>query len=268
MMLMMAAIDQVADEAEALRRLLAARFVLTTRGNRGMTLIEEGSSPVHIPVYGTDEVADVTGAGDTVLAVLTGCSRLGEPRRWHRGHEAGHGDGLQGRTEDCCAAQHTGACSVSRLSKVCSLDDLLVERESWRAAGEIVVLANGAFDMLHVGHARYLEAARRTLALASEHIQRVPYAHASLLAALDEHLSPTETVVIRGERDELTRWVQIARRSYAPRRIVLAIPSSEEGLAGSLGAMTPGTRTRAYRCLGTSCGSPLEDIGELESVIA
>ncbi|MCG6964779.1 MAG: PfkB family carbohydrate kinase [Acidobacteria bacterium] len=68
---------EVADEAEALRRLLAARFVLTTRGNRGMTLIEEGSSPVHIPVYGTDEVADVTGAGDTVLAVLTAALAAG-----------------------------------------------------------------------------------------------------------------------------------------------------------------------------------------------
>lgn len=50
---------------------------------------------------------------------------------------------------------------MSRRSKLCSLEDLLVERESWRAAGEVVVLANGAFDMLHVGHARYLEAARR-----------------------------------------------------------------------------------------------------------
>jgi bifunctional ADP-heptose synthase (sugar kinase/adenylyltransferase) len=42
-----------------------------------MTLIEEGSSPVHIPVYGTDEVADVTGAGDTVLAVLTAALAAG-----------------------------------------------------------------------------------------------------------------------------------------------------------------------------------------------
>jgi rfaE bifunctional protein nucleotidyltransferase chain/domain len=50
---------------------------------------------------------------------------------------------------------------VSRRGKVRSLMDLLAERENWRTAGEIVVLANGAFDMLHVGHARYLEAARR-----------------------------------------------------------------------------------------------------------
>ena len=61
----------VAAAAEELRRELGARFVLTTRGNRGMTLVETEQDPRHIPVYGSEEVADVTGAGDTVLAVLT-----------------------------------------------------------------------------------------------------------------------------------------------------------------------------------------------------
>ena len=42
-----------------------------------MSLVEEGRSPLHIPVYGTDEVADVTGAGDTVLAVLTAALAAG-----------------------------------------------------------------------------------------------------------------------------------------------------------------------------------------------
>ena len=61
----------VAAAAEELRLALDARFVLATRGNRGMTLVEADRGPSHIPVFGTDEVADVTGAGDTVLAVLT-----------------------------------------------------------------------------------------------------------------------------------------------------------------------------------------------------
>jgi len=67
----------VADAAEDLRRRLGARFVLATRGNRGMTLVEDGRAALHIPVYGTDEVADVTGAGDTVLAVLTAALAAG-----------------------------------------------------------------------------------------------------------------------------------------------------------------------------------------------
>jgi rfaE bifunctional protein kinase chain/domain len=67
----------VAEAAEDLRRRLGARFILATRGNRGMSLVEDGSAPVHIPVYGTDEVADVTGAGDTVLAVLSAALAAG-----------------------------------------------------------------------------------------------------------------------------------------------------------------------------------------------
>ncbi len=43
--------------------------LLVTQGRFGMTLLEPRRPPVHIPIYGTDEVADVTGAGDTVTAV-------------------------------------------------------------------------------------------------------------------------------------------------------------------------------------------------------
>ncbi len=45
--------------------------LLVTQGRFGMTLFEPHKRPVHIPVSGTDEVADVTGAGDTVIAVFT-----------------------------------------------------------------------------------------------------------------------------------------------------------------------------------------------------
>ena len=67
----------IVEASEALRAQLDARFLLATRGNHGMTLVEDGRSPVHIPVFGTDEVADVTGAGDTVLAVLTAALAAG-----------------------------------------------------------------------------------------------------------------------------------------------------------------------------------------------
>lgn len=45
--------------------------VLVTRGSRGMALFEPGTPTTHIPIYGSDEIADVTGAGDTVMATLT-----------------------------------------------------------------------------------------------------------------------------------------------------------------------------------------------------
>lgn len=60
--------------AAAGRRLLAesaAQAVLLTRGAEGMILYQRDKSPIRIPAYGSDEVADVTGAGDTVIAVFT-----------------------------------------------------------------------------------------------------------------------------------------------------------------------------------------------------
>jgi rfaE bifunctional protein kinase chain/domain len=45
--------------------------VLITRGSRGMAVFEPDCPTVHVPIYGSDEVADVTGAGDTVIATMT-----------------------------------------------------------------------------------------------------------------------------------------------------------------------------------------------------
>jgi rfaE bifunctional protein kinase chain/domain len=50
---------------------LRSRAVLITRGGRGMALFEPDKPTEHIEIYGTDEIADVTGAGDTVIATLT-----------------------------------------------------------------------------------------------------------------------------------------------------------------------------------------------------
>jgi rfaE bifunctional protein kinase chain/domain len=56
------------------RTLLArtgAGGVLITRGSRGMALFEPDRPTVHIPIFGSDQIADVTGAGDTVIATMT-----------------------------------------------------------------------------------------------------------------------------------------------------------------------------------------------------
>ena len=44
--------------------------VLITRGGRGMALFTPHAPTLHIPIVGTDEIADVTGAGDTVMATM------------------------------------------------------------------------------------------------------------------------------------------------------------------------------------------------------
>jgi rfaE bifunctional protein kinase chain/domain len=67
----------IGDDAAALERAgrgllrkTRATAVLITRGSRGMALFEEGRATEHIPIVGSDEVADVTGAGDTVIATF------------------------------------------------------------------------------------------------------------------------------------------------------------------------------------------------------
>jgi len=51
-------------------------------------------------------------------------------------------------------------CSRMSATKILSLDELLTERARLRAAGRKLVFTNGVFDILHVGHVRYLEQAR------------------------------------------------------------------------------------------------------------
>lgn len=56
----------------AIQQVLDCEAVLITRGSRGMALIERGKEdPIMIPVSGGDQIADVTGAGDTVIATFT-----------------------------------------------------------------------------------------------------------------------------------------------------------------------------------------------------
>ncbi len=60
----------LAEAAAALRATMRCESLLVTRGSRGMALFSDSATPTLIPVHGTDQVADVTGAGDTVLATF------------------------------------------------------------------------------------------------------------------------------------------------------------------------------------------------------
>ncbi len=65
-------IDDDVEILERAGRLMLRRSrmeaVLVTRGSRGMALFQHKQPTVHIPIFGSDEVTDVTGAGDTVIA--------------------------------------------------------------------------------------------------------------------------------------------------------------------------------------------------------
>lgn len=68
----------VAGDPEALERAgrelldrLQTDGVVITRGSAGMAVFQRDRPTEHVPIHGTDEIADVTGAGDTVIAALT-----------------------------------------------------------------------------------------------------------------------------------------------------------------------------------------------------
>jgi rfaE bifunctional protein kinase chain/domain len=67
-------IDDDLESLERAGRIVLRRTgmkaVLITRGSRGMALFEPGRATTHIPIFGSDEVTDVTGAGDTVIATV------------------------------------------------------------------------------------------------------------------------------------------------------------------------------------------------------
>lgn len=63
--------DDVITIGKTLCERLRLKAVLITRGNKGMVLVHNKNQVEMIPIYGSDEVTDVTGAGDTVTSVFT-----------------------------------------------------------------------------------------------------------------------------------------------------------------------------------------------------
>lgn len=116
-----------------------------------------------------------------------------------------------------------------------------------------------------LGEPRYLAAAERTLRAAWPALIQHPQAHISLLAALEELLSPGEVVIIRGAADDIASWSRELAKAFAPRRVVLAIPSDATNLPAALADKAPRPGTVAYLCRGSVCSEPLESPGALHA---
>jgi D-glycero-beta-D-manno-heptose-7-phosphate kinase len=77
--------EEVADEpalekaGRAVLEQLDTRLLLVTRGSRGMALFEREGPATFMPIHGSDEIADVTGAGDTVISAFTVALAAGAP---------------------------------------------------------------------------------------------------------------------------------------------------------------------------------------------
>jgi uncharacterized protein YyaL (SSP411 family) len=118
------------------------------------------------------------------------------------------------------------------------------------------------------GRNDYLLAAESTLRAGWESILAWPHAHGALLDALEEWLTPPTTIVLRGERDDLAAWQQLAIRHYMPAVTTLAIPSDVNGLPELLAQTLPAnTRIAAFVCRGTHCEAPITHIDTFKTLL-
>lgn len=143
-------------ERQAMAEAICKRFdiarLLLTRGAKGMTLYVPGSPPVNFRAI-MREVADVSGAGDTVIAILGACVAAGMP--WQEGARlaniaAGVAVTRLGATP-VSLADLQGA-SGRKSAKIMSWNELEERAHYWREAEQRIVFTNGCFDLLHPGH--------------------------------------------------------------------------------------------------------------------
>jgi D-beta-D-heptose 7-phosphate kinase/D-beta-D-heptose 1-phosphate adenosyltransferase len=164
-----AVVGRCADEAElyrkgeALRTELDLDLLLVTRGEQGMTLFEQDAEPLTLPAQAR-EVFDVTGAGDTVIALLGAGVAAGLTpgdaaalANLGAGIVVGKIGAATASRSELQRAQHSQGSGGRGLVELPELVALVTEA---KARGERVVLTNGCFDILHAGHVSYLEEAK------------------------------------------------------------------------------------------------------------
>ena len=141
-------------------------------------------------------------------------------------------------------------------------------------ADEAIPAGNGvaAFALQRLGYLlgdpRFLQAALNTLQSGKTAIERFPSGHATMLDALEEHLQPGETIVIRGEAEDAARWRKAATLVYAPKRQVYLLTGDDEELADAFADKRAGPGTIAYLCTGHVCSEPLTTMDAMLAAIA
>ncbi|WP_456379711.1 bifunctional D-glycero-beta-D-manno-heptose-7-phosphate kinase/D-glycero-beta-D-manno-heptose 1-phosphate adenylyltransferase HldE [Thiolapillus sp.] len=138
--------------------------LLITRGEQGMSLFSRNGESHHLPTR-AQEVFDVTGAGDTVIATLAVALAAGqsvEAATALANLAAGIVVGKLG-TASVSAAELARGLQEQRLAEhgVVTEDSLMNLVAAARDRGERIVFTNGCFDLLHAGHVSYLEQASR-----------------------------------------------------------------------------------------------------------
>jgi D-beta-D-heptose 7-phosphate kinase/D-beta-D-heptose 1-phosphate adenosyltransferase len=150
--------------ARELRQQLDIGALLVTEGAAGMTLVSQ-QGPVRLQARTPREVFDVSGAGDTVVAVLT----LGLAAGFDLIEAAGLANLAAGVV---VTKRGTAPILLSEMERelkghvhqeerIVGLAELSFIVPHLKSQGKRVVFTNGCFDLLHVGHVRFLEESRR-----------------------------------------------------------------------------------------------------------
>jgi D-beta-D-heptose 7-phosphate kinase/D-beta-D-heptose 1-phosphate adenosyltransferase len=156
--------SEVQKKGELLRRQFGWGALLVTRGEDGLVLFEEGCTPYSLATT-AKEVYDVTGAGDTVIAVLAAIyvtSKRFKDAVEYANQAAGFVVGKLG-TASITADQLAGIMyqrSHSTNFGVLSPENLLEQIKLAQVSGEKVVFTNGCFDIIHPGHIAYMKQAK------------------------------------------------------------------------------------------------------------
>jgi D-beta-D-heptose 7-phosphate kinase/D-beta-D-heptose 1-phosphate adenosyltransferase len=208
--------DGEADRAgRAALEATGGEAVLVTRSAKGLTLVRRGTPPLHFPTRAR-EVADVSGAGDTLVAALSVAIGAGAelPEAAMLANlTAGISVGKQG-TATVSSQELLGVLHLEDLvatdRKVATWDEAVAQVAAWHAQGLRVGFANGCFDLIHPGHVRLLREARAAcdrliVALNSDDsVKRLkgptrPVQNETARATVMASLSPVDLVVLFGE---------------------------------------------------------------------
>lgn len=156
--------DQIVARAEDLLNRFELSSLLVTRGDKGMALLTKDAEPFFLDTN-AQEVFDVTGAGDTVIATLAACLAVGFPPVEAvnlANIAAGIVVGKLGSATASSAEIHAQLHASQQASfGVVTEDELLRLVDNAKFADKVVVMTNGCFDVLHAGHVAYLEEAKK-----------------------------------------------------------------------------------------------------------
>jgi D-beta-D-heptose 7-phosphate kinase/D-beta-D-heptose 1-phosphate adenosyltransferase len=157
--------DDLASVAAAARPFVQAAeldAMVVTLSDRGMLLVSKAGDPEHVPAV-RRAVADVTGAGDTAMAVLATTLAGGATLR-QAAEIANIAAGLSVAEVGAVSidpAQISHGLDDAPRGKVLPRADLARRAASWRIAGKRIVFTNGCFDLLHTGHLSLLQEAAK-----------------------------------------------------------------------------------------------------------